>query len=146
MYPCPQQNQSFLQKASEVTSPRTPKTKKTTKKQYRKPPKNQPLKKHKKTFKKEPVLAMEREARLNTILYKVLRNEGRERERTRESFIYFPCVLQWCFSESSVLFESGSELLQNGSPMAPKIHSKWVPGHPPATFKTRFRKKVLNFP
>ena len=38
---------------------------------------------------------------------------------------------------------------QNGSPgsqMAPRIHSKWVPGCPPATSKTRFRKKVANFP
>ena len=79
-------------------------------------------------------------------------------------FLWFTCVLRWCFSESSVLCESGSEYsqmapkwlprsTQNGSPgsqMAPRIHSKWVPGGPPATSKARFRKKVpyppLNVP
>ena len=55
----------------------------------------------------------------------------KEKERERDkSFLEFPCVLRGCFSESSVLRESGSELLANGSQMAPKIHSKWIPEVP----------------
>ena len=111
-----------------MTSPGAPKRKKITKRTSRGPLENPTEKKHKKNIEKKPVLAMEREARLNTILYKVFPERGeRERESARE-FSLFPCVLRQCFSGSSVLCESGSEIFANGSQDPLKMGPRTPPG------------------
>ena len=102
-----------------MISPGTPKTTKIIKRRYKRPSKDHLEKNTRKSIGNKPVLAMEREARLNTILYKVFPKRGKRERESERVFLIFHVFYEGVFQNLAFC----SRVAPNYSRMAPQ----WLP-------------------